>query len=230
MLVSPSQYAHALPSQKPDETSPQLDPVSLQVSKIHKEVSTDASLRYHHIRYIQKMLISLNDSPKLFNLLARAHYISFYFTKGLPDTESFTCQDSTFAMIQLNIFKQRFYREIDNLIMFEQELQDNEEGTFAVRLPGSPFANDSEETIFQGHDFVIYKIRENQKNSYLIAQSFVDQYSLKSFILKNKMIYDNYDQLKKAVLDPVYTLINKYGKWTEKECQAYCDLTSIYPD
>lgn len=230
MQISSPHYLSQVPQcQESNKDAPQLDRVSLQASKMCTEELIDNPLK-GRMSTIRKELIRLDDNPKFFSLLVRAHYLYFYWQKGTPDIESFTCQDSVFAMIQLNLFKHKLYREIDNLKMFECELQNNEEGTFSVRIPGAPFVNNLEERIFQGHDFIIFKVREMNNNSYFVAHSFVDQYSLKSFISENKMIYENFDQLKKAVLDPVESIINKSGKWTEKECQAYCDLTSIYPD
>lgn len=200
-------------------------------SQLPLQDSTVNSLIGRRISYIQKDLIRLSDNSRLFGLLTRIHYLYFYGVRGRPQIEDCCCQDSVFAMIHLNLFNHKLYREIDNLKMFKHELQDNEEGAFTVRIPGALFFDEAmKDRVFQGHDFIIYKIIEGDSIAYMVAQSFVDEYSLKNFILENKMIYDSYEDLKIAVLDQVSSIINKNGAWTDKENQAYFNLTSVSAD
>lgn len=207
-----------------------LDKVALQEVKICSQIAAEKSLRGNRIRSIQQELVDLSDDPKLFDHLASCHYLFFLRICHEVKYESFSCAESSFAMIHLNIFKQKLFRLIHNFEVFKQELQDGEEGAFLVDMPGTEYSSDSgEQQIFQGHAFIIFKMIEGDKASYLVAQSFVERYSLKSFISKNEMIYGSYAQLNEKVLKPLNHLLEKNGKWTDRECQAHLDLTSIYP-
>lgn len=180
------------------------DKVSRQQAKIHIDNSVRKSLK-DRVCYIQKELIELSDNENLFNFLSQAHIIFFHKSNCLPDYRSFRCSDSAFAIIQRNLFNHELFREINSLENFHLELKDNEEGAFLVNMIGEKFIDDSsgKKAIFQGHCFIINKIVVENLTSYIVAQSFVEKYSLKSFILKNEMIYDGYEQLYEKLLNPL---------------------------
>lgn len=206
------------------------DKVAKQSAKIHLQQATGNASIKDRIRHIQKELVWLDDNPALLKYLAHSHYLFFNRSPQVPMPGAATCKDAVSAIIQRNLFDHKLFREIDSLERCALELQDGEEGTFLVRI-SQRFSVDETGMIqqFQGHSFIIIKMIEGDSASYLIAQSFVERYSLKSFILENKMIYDSYEQLNEAVLDPLRLIINKSGKWTDKECQAHFKLTGIFP-
>lgn len=178
------------------------------------------------VSQLQKDLIWLDENPDFSHYLAHTHYLLFHRSPQMPVRGASRCRDTANAIIQRNLFGQKLFREIKNLEKFELELQDSEEGAFLVRMPQLYFVNSNEVTTFQGHTFVILKTNEG---AYMVAQSFVEKYSLKSFILNNKMIYESFDQLNENILKPLKMILNS-GKWTEVECQVHYDLTGVYPD
>jgi len=205
-------------------------PYARRFDKISSQHVKINSLMKERICHIQKELVRLDENPRLFNYLALTHYLFFYRSPNIPRHGSGMCQETAYAIIQRNLFDHKLFREIDSLEQCELELKGKEEGTFLVRMSQRFFVDGSgEESQFQGHSFIIVKMIEGDNVSYLIAQSFVERYSLKSFILENKMIYDSYDQMDAKVLTPLKSILEKSGNWTEKECQAHYQLTGVFP-
>lgn len=228
MLISSSKFSTC--SSQYIKATQRFDKVSLQRSKIFSKEEVAKSLMNKRIRHIQKELIHLSDNKRLFDLLAHSHYLFYHRSLLQPKNGAFTCQDSASAVVQRNLFNHKVFRDIGSLEEFQSELQDEEEGVFQVGIHGRHFVNHSgEKRVFQGHDFIIVKIIEKNNTAYLIAQSFVKQYSLKSFISKNKMIYCSYDQLNENVLTPLKSILEKKGKWSYEECHKHYRLTGVYP-
>ena len=207
-----------------------LDKVALLEERICSKMVTEKSEMGNRIRNIQKELITLWDNRQLFKTLVKCHYGFFHRFDCKVKYNSLSCTESSFAMIHRNLFNQKLYRVISDFYGLKQELLDNEEGAFYISLDAEQFVNDPKlSSVFQGHAFIIFKIKEEGKIVYLVAQSFVKKYSLKSFILKNKMIYGSYWQLNEKVLNPLSLILEKSENWTEKECQAHLELTSVFP-
>jgi hypothetical protein len=204
--------------------------VAKQQSKIGLREEPAKSLTKARICHIQKELMRLDDNPELSNYLAHTHYLFFNRSTRVPMYGAASCQDSVSAIIQRNLFDHKLFRDIDSLERCALELQDKEEGTFSVRMSQRFFVADTDEIRqFQGHSFIIVKMIEGDSTFYLIAQSFVEKYSLKTFILKNEMIFDSYAQLNEKVLEPLKLIVNKSGEWSDKECRAHFELTGVFP-
>lgn len=227
MLISSSKFSTC--SSQYIKATQRFDKVSLQRSKISSQ-GVAKSLMKERICHIQKELVRLDENPSLCNYFAHAHYLFFIRSPYVPRHGSGMCQETAYAIIQRNLFDHKLFRELDSLEKCELELKDEEEGTFLVRMSQRFFVDGSgEERQFQGHTFIIVKMIEGDNTSYLIAQSFVERYSLKSFILENRMIYDSYDELKEKVLTPLKSILEKSGNWTDKECRAHYQMTDVFP-
>ncbi len=180
--------------------------------------------------FINLKLNLLADNKDLFKTFAELH--SFCLTGEMPviDFGIITCKNTAHAVTQYNLFKHSHYKNIEDIQKLEEELQDNEEGTFLLHVLASDFVNKQGWKVpFQGHAFTVIKVIEDGKIGYRLAQSYVDRYSLKNFLEKNDTYYDSFVTLKNEVLEPFYRVLKFKGPWTMETCEDYKCLTGVSP-
>ncbi|CRX37512.1 hypothetical protein ELAC_0150 [Estrella lausannensis] len=158
-------------------------------------------------------------------------YSPFIFHSSSTNSNKFACGTTARAIVQGNLFGQSRYQKIDSVKKLFRSLKDAEEGTFFLNIYGSEFVNEENKTaVFQGHAFTVLKAIEDGKTGYLLAQSYVEEYSLKDFLLNADRYYFDFSSLKEKVLRPFFSILNKRGPWTKKECRDFSSITSIYSE
>lgn len=181
---------------------------------------------------IHNKLEQLAKNPTLMRSLATHHreYILKDKSPILPSDIS-RCDNTSYAILQANLFEHSYIKRFD-LRELEEELQGPEESTFLVTIYGSPFTDKNGNTsIFQGHSFNLIKtIEKNEEPIFILAHSFVEKYTLAEFLERQEKYFYSFTSLKKEILIPLYSLLNKKGPWTKNDCEDFFSLTSIYPD
>lgn len=153
----------------------------------------------------QLKLVELSQNPELFTQLVIIHRL-FFDKVGTPYPYTIDINntlDSSKAIIQCNLFDQKYLRSIKDFENFEQELLDNEEGTFSIHFPGLTLT-------------IIKHIT--------LEKSFIVVNSLEIFSRRKKILH-SLDSFTVAVLDPLKTLMNNKGILGYLECIAYYKLT-----
>lgn len=179
---------------------------------------------------IDKKLIKFSDDLIHFNLMANV-YSTFLFHYDNTNLNQFACKTTARAIVQENLFNQSRYQKIDTIKKLFRALKDNEEGTFILNIFGSEFINqDNKTAVFQGHSFTLLKVIEEGQTGYLLAQSYVEKYSLKEFISNADRYFFDFSTLKEKILRPYLSILYKKGSWTKRECQAFSAITSIYSE
>lgn len=184
----------------------------------------------NRFKKIDQRFIKLSDNPSQFNLLSL--YSPFIFQTSNAPFKKFACKPTATVLVLENIFGQSRYQKIDTVKKLLRALKDNEEGTFFLNIHGSNFINQkNEESVFEGHAFTLSKVIEKGQIGYLLAQSYVEKYSLKNFLsnTENRYFFDFF-KLKEKILRPYLSILFKKGPWTKKECQAFSAITTIYSE
>ena len=203
------------------------------------ENSPNSSL-INRFAFIDERLRTLSSNTDWIQSFAAGHYL-FDLNSAPPlrsETVSIpvnsihlTCQTVGYAIVNANILRQTRYKHISSFEELENELTDAEEGTFLLEVAGTEFINNQGTSQrFQGHAFTIIKVIEGQETGYRVAQSYVDEYSLYDFLQRDEKHYFNFATLKKEILQPLYSILQKEGPWTKQECEDYYSITSIYPE
>lgn len=127
------------------------------------------------------------------------------------------CGYTATAFIAQNMFGQKHVQHFLNFEQFMDGLQDAEPGVFHI---GSDYLD---------HAITLIKYFENGSVKYRVVQSYVKQYTLKSFIQNhgNEFQYNSFLDLSVRFLRPLTTVLSKKGKFEEKEVLAFEQITKV---
>lgn len=180
--------------------------------------------------FIDRGLKFLASHPAYMARLAEVHRGFVLHSNSIVELhETATSRNVSYAVTQANFFNHSYFKKIRPEEL-NDELQDGEEGTFLLELYESQLINeDNQKKIFPGHNFVIIKVIEGQKMGYRLVQSYVRKYDLADFLARKEIRFYDFASLEKEILGPLYALLHKKGPWTDKECQNYYSIASVYP-
>lgn len=187
--------------------------------------SNNLPLEIQKVDLFMKQLI---QNPNSFEFFANLHQVIVEARKPTFELNVHKCSDTSNALIQSNYFNQKYFKTLKTLEAFEEGLKDSEEGIFLLKLDGSVFFTRSGKSeIFQGHAFVVFKIKVDDIFQYRMAHSYVLEYSLSEFLEKNEGYYETLDELKIEVINPISELIKIQSYWTKKEVDLLKKITGI---
>lgn len=146
-------------------------------------------------------------------ILERALGISRRLSSDTWTNNHTACGVTANAVMNLNVFNQKYYRSIGSIEKLYQELQDDERGCFRIAINFGRYLIETPVSNFYipyieslDHAFIIIKyINTDGSMHYQIIQSYVDTYTLQDS-LQNKVIYfTNFEQLKQTILEPLFS-------------------------
>lgn len=149
-------------------------------------------------------------------------------TQWLKNPQSCGCTAA--AIMGLNLFNQKYIKNITSFDELTFELLNGEEGTFDICINVQYFLDGyGNKTYFGGHSLTILKVIENKTIGYRVAQSYANEYFLDQFLsLKTYTFYD-FEDLQKRFLDPLKAILFHTGMWGEEQLELYHEITGIKP-
>lgn len=175
---------------------------------------------FSKIESIQQKIFELTATQQLLKELVTVHHL-FFYKKGFPYHALMNSSpDSSAALIQRNLYEQKYFRSIPNLEIFEKELLNDEEGTFTLALPGYIVSEGGFTIPFKGETLTILKRIENDEKTYLVASSL-------SRFWENELQIYSQDRFMQHILTSLHNLQHSNQTWDFQACVAHYKLTRI---
>jgi hypothetical protein len=138
------------------------------------------------------------------------------------------CGCTANAIMALNLFNHKYTHELASFEQLEEALQNEEPGTFEISMNAIKFMKPSgHKTAYMGHAFNIIKVVYEDKIGYRLVQSYVDKYTLKNFLSRDKEVIVGFEDLKKRLLIPLRSVLYTQGPWQMLQCVDYQKITSV---
>lgn len=137
------------------------------------------------------------------------------------------------ALIEQNMFKQKYRKQLTSFEELRSALQDNEEGLFLLshKCIVPVYADKKGYAVFPGsHGMVLIKFFENNQPKYRVAQIFIGEYTLDEFIKKHEenFLFESFEELETQFLEPLKIIFYHTDRWEQEEENAYYKLTKAW--
>lgn len=196
---------------------------------IHSFANDKSSMRRLAYEYVMPM-----PSWSVCTLLERTTGIfTRIFLPNFDNTDPELCGFFSRALIEQNMFKQKYRKKLTSFEDLRGALQDNEEGLFCLsHHPVVPvYADKKNCAVFPGsHGLVLIKFFEDNQPRFRVAQIFKGEYTIEKFIseYEKEFQFESFEELETRFLEPLKIIFYHTDQWEQGEEEAYHQLTKVW--